>query len=64
VLEANLEISTALPCRTSVYEEGPATKLATIRPTAMLELYATPGLQGVAQEVEATLVTIMAEAAG
>ena len=63
VLEANLEISTALPCRISVYEEGGVTRLATIKPSAMLELYATPGLQGVAQEVEATIEAIMAEAA-
>jgi uncharacterized protein (DUF302 family) len=63
VLEANLEISTALPCRISVYEEGQGTKLATIKPTAMIALYATPGLQGVAKEVEATLEAIMAEAA-
>jgi uncharacterized protein (DUF302 family) len=63
VLEANLEISTALPCRISVYQEGEVTKLATIKPTAMLELYATPGLQEVAKEVEATLETIMVEAA-
>src|SRR6266508_3569316 len=39
VLETNLEISTALPCRISVYEEGGADKLATIKPTAMIELY-------------------------
>jgi uncharacterized protein (DUF302 family) len=64
VLEANLEISTALPCRVSVYEEGGVVKLATIKPTAMLELYSTPGLSGVAREVEATIEAIMAEAAG
>ena len=63
VLEANLAISTALPCRISVYEEHGVTKLATIKPSAMIELYATPGLKGVAQEVEATLEAIMAEAA-
>lgn len=63
VLEANLEISTALPCRISVYEEGGKTKLATIRPTALIELYRTPELKGVAEEVEATLVQIIAEAA-
>lgn len=63
VLEVNLEISTALPCRISVYEEGGVTKLATIKPTAMIELYATPGLQEVAEEVEATLEAIMADAA-
>ncbi|HET7874642.1 MAG TPA: DUF302 domain-containing protein [Methylomirabilota bacterium] len=63
VLETNLEISTALPCRISVYEEGGVTKLATIKPTAMIELYATPGLGDVAKEVEETLEAIMADAA-
>ncbi len=63
VLEANLEISTALPCRIAVYEEGGKTRLATIKPTAMIALYSTPGLKGVAQEVEATLDRIMDEAA-
>jgi len=63
VLDTNLEISTALPCRISVYEEGGVTKLATIKPTAMIDLYATPGLKDVAREVETTLEAIMAEAA-
>jgi len=63
VLERNLEISTALPCRISVYEEGGVTRLATIKPTAMLDLYATPGLKEVAREVQAALEAIMAEAA-
>jgi uncharacterized protein (DUF302 family) len=63
VLDANLEISTALPCRISIYEEGGVTKLATIKPTAMIDLYSTPGLKDVAREVEVTLEAIMAEAA-
>jgi uncharacterized protein (DUF302 family) len=63
VLEANLEISTALPCRISVYEEGGKTKLATIRPSALIELFRTPELKDVAAEVEDTLIRIMAEAA-
>jgi uncharacterized protein (DUF302 family) len=63
VLEANLEISTALPCRISLYEEGGVRKLATIKPTSLINLYCTPGLRAVAQEVEATLEAIMAEAA-
>ena len=64
VLEANLEISTALPCRISAYEEGGGTRLATIKPTAMIALYPNPELRGVAEEVERTLEAIMAEAAG
>ena len=63
VLEANLEVSTALPCRISVYEEAGVTKLATIRPTAMIALYGTPGLKEVAEDVDQTLVQIMDEAA-
>ncbi|HEY7653438.1 MAG TPA: DUF302 domain-containing protein [Methylomirabilota bacterium] len=63
VLDTNLEISTALPCRISLYEEGGVTKLATIKPTALIDLYATPGLKDVAREVETTLEAIMAEAA-
>jgi uncharacterized protein (DUF302 family) len=46
VLEANVEISTALLCRIS-----------------LIGLYSTPSLTAVAQEVEATLEAIMAEAA-
>ena len=63
VLDRNLEISTALPCRISVYEEGGKTRLATIKPTAMLALYRSAGLEQVAAEVEATIEQIMAEAA-
>lgn len=63
VLEANLEISTALPCRISLYEEGGAHKLAMVKPTTLIDLYSTPGLKDAAQEVEATLEAIMAEAA-
>jgi uncharacterized protein (DUF302 family) len=38
-------------------------KLATIKPTTLIDLYSTPGLKDVAREVEATLEAIMAEAA-
>ena len=64
VLEANLEISTALPCRISLYEERGKTRLATISPTALISLYPNPELKHVAEEGEATLVAIMKDAAG
>lgn len=63
VLDANLEISTALPCRISVYQERGRTKIATIKPTALIDLFGTPALKEVAREVETTLQAIMAEAA-
>ena len=63
VLEQNMSVSTALPCRISIYEEGGKTILATLKPTTLLALFHTPQLKGVAQEVEDTIVKIMKEAA-
>jgi uncharacterized protein (DUF302 family) len=63
VLEQNMSVSTALPCRISVYEEEGKTFLATLKPTTLLGLFNTPQLKDVAQEVEDTIVKIMKEAA-
>jgi uncharacterized protein (DUF302 family) len=63
VLDANMSISTALPCRICIYEEGGKTILATLKPTTLLALFNTPQLAGVAQEVEDTIVKIMKESA-
>ena len=59
VLEGNMSISTVLPCRISVYEEDDVVKVATIRPTMLLNLLDTPELQDVAKEVEDTLIRII-----
>jgi len=64
VLEANAAISTALPCRISVYREGAGVTLATLRPTVLLEMFQTPGLRAVAEEVEEVILKMMNEAAG
>lgn len=64
VLEANPAISTALPCRISVYRSGDVCKLATILPTATLGLFQTPGLDDVARDVENHICAMMREAAG
>jgi uncharacterized protein (DUF302 family) len=63
VLDQNMSVSTALPCRISIYEEGGKTILATLKPTTLLAMFNTPQLKGVAQEVEDTIVKIMKEAA-
>ena len=63
VLEENMSVSTALPCRISIYQESGKTMLATLKPTVMLAMFDTPQLKGVAQEVEDTIVKIMQEAA-
>lgn len=62
VLEANMSISTALPCRISVYEEGGKVKVATLLPTAVLALFGNPELQSVAREVEQAVVQIIDDA--
>ena len=63
VLDENMSVSTVLPCRISVYEKNGQTILATLKPTALLAMFNTPQLKGVAQEVEDTIVKIMREAA-
>lgn len=63
VLDRNMSISTALPCRISVYEEGGKTILATLKPTTLLAMFNTPQLKDTAQQVEDTIVKIMKEAA-
>jgi len=63
VLDENMSVSTALPCRISIYEEGGKTILATLKPTTLLAMFDAPQLAGVAQEVENTIVKIMQEAA-
>ena len=63
VLDENMSVSTALPCRISIYEEDGKTILATLKPTTLLAMFNTPQLKAVALEVEDTIVKIMQEAA-
>ena len=63
VLEGDMSVSTALPCRISVYEREGKTILATLKPTALLALFGVPHLEHVAREVEDVIVQIMKEAA-
>ncbi len=63
VLEANGAVSTALPCRISVYCSGEVNKLATLLPTALIKCFPGPELEPVAREVEQVIVAMMNEAA-
>ena len=63
VLEQDMSISTMLPCRISLYEEGGKTILASLKPTALLAMFNVPQLEGVAQGVEDSIIKIMKEAA-
>jgi uncharacterized protein (DUF302 family) len=62
VLEGNMDLSSFLPCRISVFMEGDKVILATLKPTAIVSLFNLPELKQTAQEVEDTLVQIMKEA--
>lgn len=65
VLGAELLLSTALPCRISVYTEAGRTKVAMVRPEAMLrQLSSNPNLAEAAAEVETSTVAIIREAVG
>jgi uncharacterized protein (DUF302 family) len=61
VLEENMSISTMLPCRISLYEEGGKTILASLKPTALLAMFNTPHLEAVARNIEETILKIMKE---
>jgi uncharacterized protein (DUF302 family) len=63
VLDQNMSVSTALPCRISIYEENGKAIQVTVKPTTLLAMFNTPQLEGVAQEVEDAIVKIMKEAA-
>jgi len=63
VLDQDMSVSTALPCRISIYAEGGKTILATLKPSKLLMMFDMPQLEGVAQEVEDTIVKIMMDAA-
>jgi len=63
VLETDGAISTALPCRISVYCRGEENRIATLLPTAVLALFNRPELQPVAEEVETVIKAMMEEAA-
>jgi uncharacterized protein (DUF302 family) len=59
VLEADMSISNALPCRISVYEEQGTVKVSTLKPTQLLGLFGRPELEPVAKEVEEIMFRII-----
>jgi uncharacterized protein (DUF302 family) len=59
VLEANMSISTALPCRIAVYEQDGKVAVSTIRPTALLTMFGNPELVPVAAQVESAIIRII-----
>lgn len=62
VLEQEMSVATALPCRIAVYEENTRVKVATMLPTAMLALFSVPDLAPVAEDVEKQIKAMIDEA--
>jgi uncharacterized protein (DUF302 family) len=63
VLDTNIRISTALPCRVSIYVEGKDVVLETLKPTMLLKMFREPTLEESAKEVETVIREILEEAA-
>ncbi len=63
VLDTNVRIGTALPCRVSIYTDGGEVVLETLKPTTMLAMFGEPTLDGTARDIEAAIESIMKEAA-
>jgi uncharacterized protein (DUF302 family) len=63
VLEADGAISTALPCRISVYGAPGHYRLATMLPTEMMKGFNNQSIETVAKEVEGVIVQMMKDAA-
>jgi hypothetical protein len=55
--------SVVLPCRISVFTDGSGTKIATVRPTDLLEATGITGVESLAKEVEREVVAMIDEAA-
>ena len=63
VLQNNMTLNMALPCRISVYQDGGRTKIGMIRPAAMLsQLSNAPELKTIAAQVEAETIAMIDEA--
>lgn len=63
VLSKNPYISTAMPCRISIFRRGEKTVLSTIAPTEMIKMYNEPQLEDIARKVEDQIREIMEESA-
>lgn len=62
-LDASGAVSTALPCRISVYGSNGSYRIATLRPTELMKGFEAPGLAEVAQKVEEDLLAMIRESA-
>jgi uncharacterized protein (DUF302 family) len=59
VLQANMSISTVMPCRISVYQESGKVNIATLKPSAVLSLFGNPEIQPIAEQMEDVIIRII-----
>jgi uncharacterized protein (DUF302 family) len=64
VLDRDMSIANALPCRIAVYEEDGTIQVTMLQPTELLGLFGQPELRPVAQDVEAAMERIIETACG
>ena len=63
VLDTNVRIGTALPCRVAIYTDGGEVVLETLKPTAMLAMFGEPSLDATARDIESAIEAMMAAGA-
>ena len=63
VLNLNMDIANALPCRLAIYEAEGLTVVSTLKPTRLIELFDAPGAEEHAAKVEAIMAGIVARLA-
>ncbi len=62
-LSGDLNASTVLPCRISVYADGSGSRIATVKPTDLLATTGIAGARPLAEQVEREILAIIDEAA-
>jgi len=62
-LDEDAELSTALPCRISIYAKDGRTMLVALKPTFLLAIFSSIQLAKAARKVEAMMVKLMRQAA-
>ncbi len=62
VLDKDVKISLMLPCPISVYVQSGKTHISTLLPTSIAHFFPNAGIEGVAAEVEKTVLKIVESA--
>lgn len=62
-LQAEMRVSTVLPCRISIFAESQGCTIATLRPTSLLKATGLEGVATLAEEIEREVLAMIDEAA-